>query len=672
MSKAEIEPRSFSIVAKLAGVIWPFVLLVVLQGIFTVYSLNLLSSVRAYVAGEGIWSKAQQRAVFNLQRYADTAEPSFYGRYRKATAIPSDFTEARLALTRPRPDVAAARTALLRAGNHPDDVPGLTWLFGQFRGLAFFDRSIDDWAKADVQLDHLHALAETMHQGISAGTATAQDRARWGDEIAAIDDRIVPLAAAFTQSMGESARTIRTLLGAISVALAAALALLATWRTHRFLSGRRSLEQTLSWQASHDEMTELPNRRSFEARLKAMLPNVGGAPFALMLLDVDQLKITNDSGGPAAGDALLRQIAAALRASVRGDDIVARIGGDEFGVVLGGCPPHRAYRIAERLRAAVQDLRFSDDGWTFNATVSIGVVNVREGISSFGELMQAADLACAIAKEKGCNRVQMYSYGDDDLLRRSGEMNWVQRIQQALDEDRFVLYAQKFVSLRPDEQDGRLQTELLIRLRGEDGELIHPQQFIPAAERFGLMPRIDRWVVRTAFELIARRLADPLAAPLALCAINLSGASINDDSFLDFVRGQFAAHGVPPSLVCFEITETSAIANLASAANLVVALRDIGCTFALDDFGTGMASFAYLKHLPVAFVKIDGGFVKDMLVDRVDRAMVEMINHIGHVMGKRTIAEFVESDALLEVLREIGVDCAQGYAVERPIPFALA
>jgi EAL domain-containing protein (putative c-di-GMP-specific phosphodiesterase class I) len=323
--------------------------------------------------------------------------------------------------------------------------------------------------------------------------------------------------------------------------------------------------------------------------------------------------------------------------------------------------------MAERLRLAVQELRFVWNGCSFSISVSIGLVHVAEA-DAIAATLQAADMACYMAKEKGRNRVQVYHPSDSELVERVGEMAWVQKIRNGMDEGRFCLFAQEIRSLGSDEPD-RSRIELLLRLRDEDGKLIQPGSFMPAAERYGLMPLIDRWVIRNAFALLAGRLSGSGPAQLSSCAINLSGATFGDDDFVDYVRRQFDIYQVPAGMICFEITETSAIADIPSAKRFIRALKKLGCRFSLDDFGTGMASFSYLKQLPVDFIKIDGGFVTEILNSKIDRAMVEMMVHVAKVMGKKTVAEFVESEEIVKALREIGVDYAQGYAIGKPSPF---
>jgi len=435
------------------------------------------------------------------------------------------------------------------------------------------------------------------------------------------------------------------------------------------MTQERQYIANLSWQATHDALTGLANRREFEYRLEQALNRLmrQATRHSLMFLDLDQFKLVNDTSGHAAGDELLRHICTLLQQGLREGDTLARLGGDEFGILLENCPSETAEKIAESLRQTVQSLHFVWKGRPFVTTVSIGLVHISHVPTTLEASLRAADMACYMAKEKGRNRVQVYHADDSELSLRFGEMAWVQRLHIALEEDRFCLYSQEIAAIGRNSEHSAGHIEILLRLRDESGRIILPDSFIPAAERYGLMTTLDRWVVQNVFKIISRCLKeDRHSGPMAICAINLSGTSIGDDAFLEFLKLQFDTYAIPHEVICFEITETSAIANLGSAIRFINELKSLGCRFSLDDFCAGMSSFAYLKHLPVDFLKIDGSFVKDMLDDPINRAMVEVINHIGHVMGKQTIAEFVETPQIEQALLEIGVDFAQGYLIERP------
>ena len=435
------------------------------------------------------------------------------------------------------------------------------------------------------------------------------------------------------------------------------------------MSRERQYAARLSNLASHDALTGLLNRREFEQRVRTIVerrdPDEG--QHAVLYLDLDQFKVVNDTSGHAAGDELLRQVGALLRPRLREGDVLARLGGDEFGVLLPHCPPAPALRIAEALRKAIVDFRFAWKNRSFTIGVSIGLVNLAEGPHTLASALSAADAACYLAKDKGRNRVQVYRPEDSEVALRRGEMEWVHRLHRALAEDRLCLFSQQMRAMHGPATDARHE-ELLVRLVDERNELIQPIAFIPAAERYHLMPSIDRWVIRTAFRVLAERRGK--GEPIGTYAINVSGASIGDDQFLDYVRENFARFGIPHASICFEITETTAVTSLSKAADFIGALREPGCRFALDDFGVGVSSFTYLKQLPVDFLKIDGSFVKNMLTDPVDAAMVEAIHRIGRVMGKQTIAESVETAAALDALRSVGVDYAQGNAIAPPEMFA--
>jgi diguanylate cyclase (GGDEF)-like protein/PAS domain S-box-containing protein len=437
------------------------------------------------------------------------------------------------------------------------------------------------------------------------------------------------------------------------------------------MSRERQYATRLAHLASHDPLTGLLNRREFERRLSMVLVDGAqpGANHAVLYLDLDQFKLVNDTCGHAAGDELLRQIAVLLRPRLREGDTLARLGGDEFGVLLEHCAAAPALHIAQMLRTAVADFRFVWKDRAFNVGVSVGVVNVSDASLTLAAVLSAADAACYMAKDNGRNRVQVYRPDSNEVALRHGEMEWVNRLHRALAEHRFCLFAQPVHGTRGDNQTPPY-TELLLRLRDENNQLIPPSEFLPAAERYNLMPDIDRWVVTTAFGMLAQHLeANDGDAIADTIAINVSGASIGEDGFLDFLRAQFTQFKIPYSLICFEITETTAITSLSKATEFMLALQGLGCRFALDDFGVGVSSFTYLKNLPVDFLKIDGSFVTDMLQNPVNHAMVEAIHRIGHIMGKKTIAESVESPAILEALRAIGVDYAQGFAIARPAIF---
>lgn len=441
----------------------------------------------------------------------------------------------------------------------------------------------------------------------------------------------------------------------------------------RDVTQARELAKQLAWQATHDQLTGLINRREFDLRLTQLIDSTksGGEQHALLYMDLDQFKVVNDTAGHAAGDELLRQLADKFRSQIHGGDTLARLGGDEFGVLLEYRSLDEALKIANALRKIVQDFRFTCEGRTFEVGVSIGLVPITAYSGSPANLMSCADAACYAAKDNGRNRVNVYSPEDIDLMQRQSEMGWVTDISKAFEEQRFRLYSQPIVPLG-EEQDSGHPCEILLRMIDVNGEVISPGIFLPAAERYGLMPVIDRWVIRTLFAAVSERLGRTEGSnPPRICSINLSGASLNDEYFPEFLRDQISRYRIPPTALCFEITETVAISNLERVRRFMLELKQAGCRFSLDDFGSGMSSFAYLKDLPVDYLKIDGMFVKNMVQNPIDLAMVEAINRIGHVMGIQTIAEFVEDGATLEKLRTLGVNYVQGYWVGMPAPLEL-
>ncbi|WP_394561977.1 EAL domain-containing protein [Aquipseudomonas alcaligenes] len=785
------------ITSQLLRLVWPFVLVVLLQSLLAGGSLYLHSAVRGYVAGESMWSKGLKDAIHYLDLYVQSGADRHLRLYHEAIEVPLGDNDFRVAMDQPEPDLERARAGILQGRNHPDDIEGMIWLYDNFRQLSYLRRAIEQWERGDRYVFELTLLAGEIEQQILLGAASDVQRTFWRGQIEGINLGATRAAEHFSQILGEASRAVLWLLVLGNLCTGVLLISLAVLRTRRLLIQRAEVDQalaavkqraqtilasigdavisldrdgriaymnaaaeqltgcalaqaegrafeqlfsivdehsearavsplqqilagqddgdyaklvvrqdgskvavnlvgtpiqerglvsgvvmvlhdmtrerqfvaSLSWQASHDALTGLANRREFEYRLAQLLARMLRQPgrHALMFIDLDQFKLVNDTCGHAAGDELLRKVCQELQLLLREGDTLARLGGDEFGVILENCPTEAALRVAEGLRKSVQELRFTWGGRVFNISASIGLVQVPPGQVSLAELLRTADLACYSAKERGRNRVHAYQPDDSEMSHKVGEMSWVQRIQRALEEDRFRLYAQPIVPLRPGEDGGHV--EILLRLQ-EDGELIAPGSFIPAAERYGLMPQIDRWVVHHTLETLTRFHAEHPHAPQLHCAINLSGASIGDAEFLDFIREQLTSRPLAPQAICFEVTETAAIANLADATHFINELKALGCRFSLDDFCAGMSSFMYLRHLPVDYLKIDGSFVRDLLDDPIDRAMVEMINQIGHVMGKRTIAEFVESAEILAVLGEIGVDFAQGYHLGRPQPFA--
>ncbi|WP_240466979.1 EAL domain-containing protein [Comamonas sp. lk] len=435
----------------------------------------------------------------------------------------------------------------------------------------------------------------------------------------------------------------------------------------RDVSREQQFMDQLSWNSSHDTLTGLENRGEFERRLQHLL-NQGRhqiKPCSLLYIDLDQFKLINETSSHHAGDEVLCEVSRMLLSNLRESDSLARMGGDEFGILLENCPPQAAMAIAEKLRAAAETLQVQWGNKTLRTGFSMGLVHIPGDASSAADLLRLADMACYQAKDKGRNKVFVYTHNDGSYNRYVSEMEWVMRVRSALDSDRFCLYAQTIAPLQNPNERG-MHFEVLLRLKDEQGQIIGPGAFIPAAERYGMMPMLDRWVISHALQSLARRPAG--SRPVDTCAINLSGASLDDEELLHFVKKQIVLHGIAPHLLCFEITETSAIANLSNATRLIQALRALGCRFALDDFGVGMSSLTYLKQLPVDYVKIDGGFVRDMLQEPSNHAMVEMINRIGHILGKKTVAEFVESREIAQALQAMGVDYGQGYAIARPTP----
>jgi len=659
-------------------IVSPFLAIVIVLVALAIASIDILAAGRAYVEGESLWSKNQKEAVFHLLRFAETGDDYELNNFERAIAIPLGFRKARLELDRPDPDYDAVYSGFMEGGTHPDDVPGVVSLYERFHRVGYMKSVLDIWRTGDEFIARLTTAADELRAVDPSAPNSAEQRAVISERVIQLDRELRPWQNKFSNTLGDATRWIKSTLLIVVVAVAGTLVPVGVVLTQRMVSrvdrAERELKELklreefaakVAFHASHDPLTGLLNRLEFENRMKLALQTAEqqSRQHIVMYIDLDQFKIVNDTCGHAAGDRLLRQVSTLLKQQIREGDSIARLGGDEFGVLLENCPMQDAVRIAEELRQCVVGFRFINDDRSFTIGASLGVVQVADGTLTLTEILGAADSACYVAKQKGRNRVQFYRPHDTEVSLRRGEMEWLGRLQRALDAGRFVLYCQQIYSSQESSAEG-YHYELLVRMIDDAGNVIPPMAFIPAAERYGLMSYVDEWVIENAFAAIST-----INNPNGTFAINVSGTSIADDRFLEFVRRQFKIHKMSPGKICFELTETAAIANFDKAARFFGEMKSLGCLFSLDDFGAGMSSFGYLKHLPVDLIKIDGSFVKNVATDAVDRATVQAINDVGHVMGKRTIAEFVNGAAGLAALREMGVDYVQGDWISPAEPF---
>jgi diguanylate cyclase (GGDEF)-like protein/PAS domain S-box-containing protein len=798
----------------LLSVTWPMIAIVALMLSMCVASLSLLSSIRAFVHGESMWSKAERQAIADLRDYARSGDPDDYQRFRAELAVNLGDYAARLQLQSARPDYSLAAQGLIAGRNHVDDIPGMMRAFRWFRSSPLLAEPISAWTRADELIAKLEHIGVEIHTAIESKHSIPGALEQLAAEAELIHHQVAPLEDDYSTSLGRTSRLVYSLLSAILALCSATLvgfgliishkslrrserlarelrvieeqafvaqalshvtlasiadAVLCTnlanqvtymngaaealtgWSSAeameqpirtvlnvvpefnvfsittdiaQILSGEqrtgsatgsllkrrdgstvaihehgapirdshsevigivfvlrditqeRAFSTQLRHQATHDALTGLANRREFERRLQHALDDRqrNGTDHALLYVDLDQFKVVNDTCGHAAGDQLLCQVSSAVKQRLRSGDMLARLGGDEFGILLAGCVAADAISLAELIRQRISEQRFPWKDKIFAINASIGVLCLADHQTTVDDAMSAADQACYLAKDNGRNRVQLYRPDDQEMRARHGEMQWVERINAALELDRFVLFAQEIRPLatwnssKPGGEPPHL--EILVRMLDANGALISPMAFIPAAERYGLMPRVDRWVIAKACRTLAECRIH--FGEIPTCMINLSGASVTDSGIVEFIRARLSQYSLPGDRVGFEMTETAAIGNLSRAAELMGQLKELGCPMSLDDFGSGMSSFGYLRNLPVDYLKIDGEFVKDMASDTVDYAVVEAIFHIGKVMGIKTVAESVEDAETLSALKQIGVDFAQGYHLARPAPMTEA
>ncbi|VAW98348.1 diguanylate cyclase/phosphodiesterase (GGDEF & EAL domains) with PAS/PAC sensor(s) [hydrothermal vent metagenome] len=430
----------------------------------------------------------------------------------------------------------------------------------------------------------------------------------------------------------------------------------------------RALSSQLKYYASHDSLTGLINRRQFEYHLGNTLKSTQASSaqqHVVCFMDLDNFKIINDTAGHEAGDEFLKQLSLLLQSLLRRSDILARLGGDEFGILLEDCNIENALSIAEKIRKEIKSFRFIWANNSFEVGASIGLTKIDHTTASLTEIMRNADTACYISKEEGRNRIHLFDPNDEEIQKRQGELQWMQHIKDALKNNDFVLHCQSIMNIADSEKK---HCEILLRLRNRDGEIVPPMSFIPAAERYEIMPDIDKWVITNTIKFLStnqKKIKDHIFT------INLSGQSLGKKGFDEFVINTLVNNKIDPKIICFEITETAAISNLSRAVAFMKTLKAIGCRFALDDFGSGLSSFSYLKNMPVDYIKIDGHFIVDICEDKTDLAFVEAINRIGHIMGIETIAEFVENKDTFDALKNIGVNFAQGYYIDKPKSLSL-
>lgn len=668
---------------RIATAAWPLLLVVAMMLVVGIFAVQLVSWTRSYSGGLAMWIGAEQEAAAQLRSYAASGDATHYLRFQRELAVNLADHMALLELQKPDRNEALLHQYFLAGRIPPQEIAGLIRLFTWLEPHPQLQRASKAWSAADVLLLELARTGEQIH-GEYAGRAPDRQRLQELSARAdALHERIQPLAAEFGKAMGDAAREIvrlvtilLPLIACVLIALGLALFKALDRRAAGAVQALRQLSVRLEHQATHDSLTGLANRPQFEAELAVEMARERGSekPSTLLYFDLDQFKVVNDTCGHAAGDELLRQVAWRVQRRAGEGATLGRLGGDEFGLLLRGVPVEPALQLADSIREELAAQRFFWNGRTFNVSASIGVLELGADLPSVAEALAAADHACYVAKDAGRNRVHLYQCDDQQTQQRLGELAWVDRLQTALEADGLLLVAQEILAVPSARRPARHEPgparrfELLLRLPGSNGEMVAPMAFIPAAERYGLMPRIDRWVIARACREIAQLRARGIAAPT--CMINLSRASIAEPGLAEYVASCLQQYSLAGKYLGFEFTEAVAVGNLRTCSDLMAKLRKQGCLIALDDFGTGMSSFAYLRNLPVDLLKIDRSFVRALGSDPIDHALVETIQRVAGIMGVRTVAEGVEDAAMLAAIALIGVDFAQGSHLSpaKPLP----
>ena len=769
---------------RLPARVMALILLSALGALLTAAILETQAGATAYIIGESHWSKAQQRAVHGLYRYASHGRPEDLADARTALQVPLGDRAARLALEQEPVDLVAARAGFLQGGNAPSNLDRLIRMYRVLNGAPYFRESVHLWREAEVEILQLVRLADALEAQQAARSLDVDEVLAYQRELTALDARLRPREIAFSRSLAEGADFMRHVLLALSALVflvlcayalhlmrstlrrvretesefrmafhQSAVGMLKLNRDGRFTQANEALAQILGrplpeiralrlhdvlhaddvrldarggidwdrllepgerrlvrqdgemrwvrWtasvvaghahgddrvfvlvedvsdahelaceiahQASHDELTGLINRREIARRLGCALGQARGCAgrHTLCYIDLDQFKLVNDTCGHEAGDRFLCHFASRVAAQLRRDDWLGRLGGDEFAILLHDTTLEEAEAAMARIHATLAEASFLWNGRAFGLNCSIGVAEINDAAVDVDWLLRAADAACYMAKEEGRNRIRCYRDSDPSLSRRRHELEWVAHTQLAIAEDRLLLYAQQIVAL-----DGgdRFQYEVLVRLRDREGHVHAPGVFLPAMERYGQGMAVDRAVIDALCRHFARHPAE--LARVDLCHVNVSAQSIADPAFLDHVNLLLDQHPGVAQRLCFEITETAVIANLDDACRFIDGMRARGCCIALDDFGSGLSSFGYLKRLAVDILKIDGAFIRDLAKGESDLALVRSMSQMGQALGKVTIAEWVESEAVMAQLREVGIGYVQGYAVHVPCPLA--